>query len=104
MDRSTPIVLISKTYTIDSIGQQIATETRRSVYAKMQSVTRSEFFAAGEDGIKPSLVATMFEPDYQGEEICELTMFGHTDIYTIYRTYLRSSDTLELYLEKRVGK
>jgi len=104
MDRSTPLTLIKKTFTTDDIGQKIFTETTTAVYANIQSVSRSEFFAAGEQGFKPQFVATMFAPDYEGQDLCELTMFGNTSKYSIYRTYLGANDTIELFLEKKVGK
>lgn len=104
MDRSTPLTLIRKLYTTDDIGQKIYTESTSLVYADIKSVSRSEFFQAGEYGLKPSYVAEMFAPDYNGEELCELTMFGTTDKYSIYRTYLGLNEKIELYLQKEVGK
>jgi len=104
MDRSTELILIKKSYSADSIGQRVATETNRTVYANVQSVSRSEFFAGGERGFRPQFVASMFAHDYEGEDLCQLTMFGTTDKYTIYRTYLGANETIELYLEKKVGK
>jgi len=104
MDRSTPLVLIKKTYTADSIGQRIATETRRTVYCNIQSVSRAEFYAGGEHGLKPEYVATMFAPDYEGEETCEITINNVATTFAIYRTYLDKNEMIELYLEKKVGK
>lgn len=99
MDRSTAINLIGKVYTTDAIGQMIATETSRKVFCNMQSVTRAEFFAAGENGFKPELRATMFAPDYKGEETIEYNGIR----YSIYRTYYAKNDMLELYLERKAG-
>lgn len=104
MDRSTPLTLIKKVYTTDGIGQKIYTESTSTVYADIKSVSRSEFFSAGEQGFKPQFVATMFAPDYEGQDLCELTVFGGTSKYSIYRTYLGTNDTIELFLEKKVGK
>lgn len=104
MDRSVELILISKTYTEDAIGQQIAAETRRSVYANVRSVSRAEWQAAGGMGLKPEFMATMFAPEYEGEDLCELTIFGATNTYSIYRTYLGANELLELYLEKKVGR
>lgn len=41
----------------------------------------------------------MFTYDYQGEEIAEI----NGDRYGIYRTYFATTDTIELYLEKKAG-
>lgn len=103
MDRSTPITLIRKAYTSDSIGQMIPIETTAEVYADIKSVSRAEFFAAGEKGLNPELVATMFAPDYSGEDTCEIENNGVKVRYSVYRTYLARNDSIELYLEKRVG-
>lgn len=99
MDRSTPINLIGITYTADSIGQLIPTETEHKVFCNVSSVTRAEFFAAGDSGFRPELRVTMFAPDYHGEEICV-----HNSVrYSVYRTFLGSNDMIELYLERKVG-
>ena len=99
MDRSTPLTLIAVTYTVDSIGQKVPTETSRGVYCNLRSVSRQEWKDAGEMGFKPSFVATMFAYDYQGEELAEL----NSKRYGIYRTYLTTDDQIELYLEAKAG-
>lgn len=103
MDRSTPINLISKTYTVDAIGQRIPVECSRTVFCNLASVTRAEFQAAGELGHKAEFVVTMFAPDYHGEDTCELSVFGSSAVYGIYRTYLKGNELIELYIEKKVG-
>lgn len=99
MDRSISFNLVTDTYTEDSIGQQVAVHTRRAVYGRVGSVTRAEWNAAGELGIKPEMVITMFGPDYQGEKTVEID----GKFYGIYRTYQRTTDDIEIYLEWKVG-
>jgi len=99
MDRSTAFYLVTDTYTADEIGQMVPTQTKRLVYGRIGSVTRQEWSAAGELGIKPELTLTMFGPDYKGEKTVEIN--GH--YYGIYRTYQATTDDLELYLEWKVG-
>lgn len=99
MDRSRVLTLISKTFRVDDIQQRIAEEVRRDVFCNVRSVSQSEFYAAGSAGFKPQFQVTMFEPEYNGENECELD--GQR--YSIYRTYRRRDDALELYLERRVG-
>lgn len=99
MDKSRVLTLIGVTYTADSIGQQIAEETSREVYCGVSSVSASEWFEAGRTGLKPEYRVTMFAPDYQGEQIAELDGVR----YGIYRTYLGGNETIELYLERKVG-
>lgn len=99
MDRSTPIYLISETNTQNSIGEWIASETRRKVYANVKSVTATEFFSAGQIGLSPEYRFTMFGPDYAGERIVEYNGVR----YAVYRVYQATTDTMELYVQKEVG-
>ena len=99
MDRSRELKLIAKSYAADDLKQLIETETSRTVYCNIRSVTRAEWVAGGQLGLKPELVATMFAPDYEGEEIAELDGIR----YAVYRTYLGSFELIELYLERQAG-
>lgn len=110
MDRSDVISLISTTYTQDAVGQLIPTEVSRTVFCNLRSVTRAEWAAAGQNGLKAELVATMFAPDYNGEEIAEISLVspepGSVPIsvrFGVYRTYLDRNEQIELYLEKKAG-
>lgn len=103
MDRSTPIYLISETYTTDAIGQHIAVPVRRKVYANVDSVNRAEWSAAGEMGLKPEYKLTMFEPDYKGEKIVRMSINGSAETFGVYRTYRGKNEQLELYVEHKVG-
>lgn len=99
MDRSKAFYLVTDRYVVDEIGQRVATQTKRLVYGRIGSVTRSEWSAAGELGIKPECTLTMFSGDYAGEKTVEMDgkYFG------VYRTYQTLNDDLELYLEWKVG-
>lgn len=99
MDRSVTFELLTPTREQDSIGQWIETVESRAVYGQMTSVTATEFFSAGQNGISPEFRLTMFAPDYQGER--DLCYDGR--IYSIYRTYYGRNDQLELYVERRRG-
>lgn len=72
---------------------------RKDVFCQVGSVSRSEFFEAGRNGLNPELVFSMFAGDYDGERVCEF----RGDRYSIYRTYLGRNDTLELYVERKGG-
>jgi len=109
MDRSNVIILLKDTYTVDAIGQRIPTVHARQIYCNISSVTGSEWFSGGQNGIRPEYRVTVFAYDYCGEERVNIggsidgqEVVGGTD-YTIYRTYKRDTDELELYLEKRAG-
>lgn len=99
MDRSTPIYLISKTYTEDNYGVLQPSTQKRLVYANVTSVSQSEWFEGGRNGLNPEYRMIMFGPDYEGEEIVEY----NNQQYAVYRTYQARTDTLELYVERRKG-
>lgn len=99
MDRSTPITLISETNTQDANGVWRSTRTTRDVFAQVDSVTRSEFFEAGRNGLNPEFRFTLFAGDYEGER--EVEYNGKS--YGIYRTYFARTDVIELYAERKGG-
>ena len=100
MDRSGVLTLISETFTQNADGVEIPTESERTIFLRScNSVTRSEFFEGGRNGLKPDLVFVVFFNDYQGEKICKYK--GKR--YSIYRTFLDKSDNLELYAEEKGG-
>lgn len=100
MDRSTPIYLIGTTYTEDEYGVLQPTTTRRLAYANVTSVSASEWFEGGRNGLNPEWRFTMFAPDYHGEDVVEFNGAR----YAIYRTYQQRTDMVELYCEKRKGR
>ena len=65
----------------------------------VDSVTRSEFFDAGRNGLNPEFVFRVFFADYEGESILEY----NGNRYGIYRTYNNASDEVELYAERKGG-
>ena len=99
MDRSAVLKLISETNTQDSYGVWRKSTSARTVYCQVGSITRSEFYEAGRNGLNPEFMLTMFYPDYEGERICELD--GQQ--YAIYRTYRARNDTIELYVIRKGG-
>jgi SPP1 family predicted phage head-tail adaptor len=99
MDRSTPICLVSTAYTRDVNGVQRKTETVRTVYANVQSVSASEFFEGGRNGLKPEYRFVMFRHDYNDEPV--VAYEGKR--YAVYRTYIGRNDTIELYTEQKGG-
>lgn len=99
MDRPARIKLISETFSTDSIGQKIATETETSVFASVEDVSASEFVNAGQLGLKPAVKFTVFSPEYSGQRIVEYD----SNRYGIYRTYRARGERTELYCERMVG-
>ena len=99
MDRSTPIKLIKSEYIRDENGVQRAQESIREVFAQVRSVTSSEFFEGGRNGLNPEYRFTVFFGDYEGERVIEY--LGKR--YAVYRTYQVRTDSLELYTERQGG-
>lgn len=99
MDRSNVMYLIKQTETQDEIGQFIPTEEKRLVYCDVRSVSRSEWFEAGRNGLQPSFIFVMFAPDYEGEKIVEFD--GRR--YGVYRTFIAKNEQIELYVEEKGG-
>jgi SPP1 family predicted phage head-tail adaptor len=99
MDKSDVIKLISVTRTQDKYGQFVDTETSRQVYCQVGSITQSEFYEGGRNGLNPEYRFTVFFADYEDETIIEYK--GKR--YAVYRTYLARNDRLELYVERKGG-
>lgn len=71
----------------------------REVFCQVDSVTQSEFFEGGRNGLNPEYRFTMFAADYQGERTVEYKQ----RTYGIYRTYQPRTDIIELYAERKGG-
>lgn len=75
-------------------------ETRREIFARLSSVDRGEFFAAGQNGLRPEFRFIVFTGEYAGETLCEYNGAQ----YAIYRTYQEpGTDDLELYVQRKAG-
>lgn len=123
MDRSQVIKLISETHVQDANGvwrdtgqaywkdergyivrdeqhdELSFSQNYREVFCQVDSVTQSEFFEGGRNGLNPEYRFTMFAPDYQDERIVEY----NGRLYAIYRTYQPRTDIIELYAERKGG-
>ena len=100
MDRSDVIKLIPITYEKDANGIPHAVESEpRTVMCQVNSVTRSEFFDGGRNGLNPEFVFRVFFGDYEGERLVEY----QNKRYSIYRTYHGRNDMMELYAERKGG-
>ncbi len=97
---NTTIQLIEHTVLTDALGQQARVPAYREVFAEEMPVRMSEFFAAGQQGIKPQRAFRVWEEEYASEQHLQ-----HEGVsYRIYRVYrdVRARKT-ELYCEVSVG-
>lgn len=99
MDRSDVIALASEQNIRDSRGVYQTTTISRNVFAQVDSVSASEFFEGGRNGLNPEIRFTVFAYDYQGER--EVIWNGAH--YAVYRTFHGRDDQLELYCERKGG-
>lgn len=99
MNRSDVAYLIVETFTQNEYGVMIPSTTKHKVYVDVASANQQEWFEGGRNGLNPQYRFTMFTFDYHNEKIIEYKGVQ----YTIYRTYMRSVDELELYVELRKG-
>ena len=92
------VTLYAETVTQDAALNEIKTYNGRGVPVRQaRSITRSEFYQAAAQGLKPAAVLVIFFADYQGEKVAK----WQGKNYRITRTYQRpASDNLELTLEE----
>ena len=75
-------------------------EEAHTILARMDDITRAEFYAAGQYGMRPDFRFIVNPVEYQGETICAWN--GRR--YAIYRTYhVPGTDDLELYVQREAG-
>ena len=91
--------MISETFTENQYGVPVPTETEREVFCNVRSISQSEWFEGARNGLNPEFQVIVFQYDYAGEEIVEL----EKERYTVYRTYVRADEMIELYLERKQG-
>ena len=99
MNRIVSAKLVSETVTQDSVGQNIKTQTFNEIIGKVYSVFQREFYQAEQYGLRPEGVIETCAFDYNGERILLLD----EKEYSIYRTFLKGTDRIELYFGERVG-
>lgn len=107
------INLIGQSFTTNDYGVPVPKETKTQVFAKVQSVSRTEFFSGGRNGLNPEFRFDIFAGDYNGETIVEY----NGNRYGVYRTYKPDPeyyngfhsphnigcDYIELYVERKGG-
>lgn len=77
-------------------GYTVETETRRDVFCRLDSVSRSEFYQAQATDIRPELVFVLADyMEYDGEYLC----IYESVWYRVIRTY-RNGQELEIVVQK----
>lgn len=101
LDKEIALVEVGITRTAERTRQQ--TEKKRFVFASVRDPARAEFYQASRSGYNASLVAMVWEVDYEGERILEYK--GKT--YTVIRTremQVQGFPLVEIVAEERLAK
>lgn len=102
---SDEITLVTETKTQNALKQFVTSKTKKTVYCDLQSVSSTEEYNAGQGGHKSSGRAIVHTEDYSGQTLVEVVDGNEimsAGPYDVYRRFL-NGDTIELYLEERVG-
>lgn len=95
------ITLISETIAQDAIGNCIKTESETEVFAEMLSISRAEFFNAGQQNLVPKLAFAVHDFEYSGEKV----VVYKDKKYSVYRTYHNpNTEKTEIYLIRKAGE
>ena len=100
MNLAEKIALVSIEYAQDDLGEWTETRTKTEIFGWVESVSMSEFYQAGMQGLKPDYKFTIWMQEYGGQEIIEYS----DKIYKVYRTFRRSDGRIELYVTERKGE
>lgn len=104
MDEQLLIYLVTETYQTDALNQQVPLETLAPVWARLESIGRSEWASAGQQGLNPQIKAVTAYVNYSGQKIVQIGEGQDAQRYGVYRTYhVFDTDEVELYLEYKVG-
>ena len=95
------VTLKSKTYELDSIGNQIETVTNVVVpIIRIEDVYANEFYRGSQAGFKPNLRVVISSLNYNNED--ELTYMNKN--YSIIRVSNINQDEVALVCEVKVGE
>lgn len=80
------------------VFETVGTASGTKVYAALDSISRSEWYSAGNAGINPAFRFRMPRSSYNGEMVIQ---FGD-EFFAVYRTFT-SKNEIELYAQKATG-
>lgn len=99
MNLAEKIKLISIEYEQDDLGEWTETRSETEVFARIESVSMSEFYQAGMQGFKPEFKMTVWLNEYANQDLLEYS----GKVYDVYRTYRRDDGRLEMYVTEKKG-
>ena len=100
MNMQDVITLRSVSVEVDDYGVPQETTSEKTIFARVESVSAAEFFNAGQNGLKPDYRFLVNAWEYSDEPEAVF----QDKVYSVYRTYRRSLDLMELYVERKAGR
>lgn len=91
--------LCTEKVTYDDIGNSVSELVEKEIFIEVASASQSEFFKGAQSGLKPEYKFTTFVGDYDGQELIKY----NDTLYSIYRTFIKNDETIELYVTKKIG-
>ena len=92
--------LIDITYT-GELGRMTAVETETQILCTLESVNRTEYYAAYNSGFKPEFRLVTQPVNYAGQGVVDVDTPEGVVRCDIYRTYRKSQDELELWCVRK---
>lgn len=99
MRKITDAKLVVETQSKDALGQTKTTKSYKPVLGNLRSLYGREFYQAEQFGVRPEGCIETCAFDYNGER----KILIDEKEFTIYRTFTRGTDRIELYYGERVG-
>ena len=100
MDRSSVIFLVKQERTQKTDYTWSIVEKKREIYCDVRSITQTEWFEAGRNGIDhPAYIFDMNRNEYEDEQIVEY----NGQRYGVFRVYMGKNESLELHCEAKGG-
>lgn len=90
------LTLVKQSYRLDDLMNQIPEKVETVVYCGLKSITRTEYYNAASQGIKPEIVFVIHKFEYNGEK--EILFEGKK--YKAIRTYSTNFEEIELTCER----
>ena len=100
MDRSDVIFLVKQERTQKTDYTWTTAEKKREIFCDVRSITQTEWFEAGRNGIDhPAYIFIMDRNEYEDEQIVEY----RGQRYGVFRVYMGKNESLELHCEAKGG-
>ena len=97
---SDKIKLIAISYTENSLGDIIETETETEVFANKKSIRQSEFYQAAATGLRPEIMFEVWSEEYSSQQRVK---YDNKD-YTVIRAYDKDGELTELICQGVVNR